>query len=163
MKEIKLSIMTREQCHLLYQNWENDEMMYMDMTCFKPYVYRKNQVDKYYTNKQFANRVLFAILLEDKPIGEIQLKEINRQKKECTLSIHMKNDSVKNKGYGQQAERLALEYAFNELGMIAVNADSVVKNVRSQHVLEKVGFCLIDEDNTFKYYRCEKSTVSMNE
>ena len=44
-----------------------------------------------------------------------------------------------------------------ELEMVAVKADAVLKNTRSQHVMEKVGFRYIREDETFKYYRCEKA------
>lgn len=99
---------------------------------------------------------MFAIMLDGKPIGELQLKQINWEKAECTLSIHMQNDTVKEKGYGTQAERLAVKYAFDELGMVAVNADTIIKNTRSQHVLEKVGFHFIGEDGTFKYYRLER-------
>ena len=40
--------------------------------------------------------------------------------------------------------------------MVAVNADAALKNTRSQHVLKKVGFRYTHEDDTFKYYRCEK-------
>lgn len=76
--------------------------------------------------------------------------------KECTLSIHLQNDTVKGKGYGTRAELLALQYAFDVLGMVAVNADTVAKNTRSQHVLEKVGFQFIKQENGFKYYRYER-------
>ena len=68
----------------------------------------------------------------------------------------MQNDAVKGKGYGTQAEHLAIKIAFDELGMTAVNADAVMKNVRSQHVLEKTGFRLVGEDAAFKYYRIER-------
>ncbi len=68
----------------------------------------------------------------------------------------MQNDAVKGKGYGTQAERLAVKIAFDELGMAAVNADTVMKNTRSQHVLEKAGFHLVGEDGAFKYYRIER-------
>lgn len=68
----------------------------------------------------------------------------------------MQNDSVKGKGYGTQAERMAVKYAFDELGIVAVNADTVQKNTRSQHILEKVGFRLTGEDEMFKYYRIER-------
>ena len=61
---------------------------------------------------------------------------------------------VKGLGYGTYAEKLALKYAFDVLGMAAVNADAVIKNTRSQHVLEKVGFQLIGEGDGFKYYQC---------
>ena len=57
---------------------------------------------------------------------------------------------------GTQAERLAVQYAFEELGMTAIHADAVLKNIRSQHVLEKVGFCLVGEDEVSKTYRMER-------
>ena len=72
------------------------------------------------------------------------------------MGIHLQNDAVKGKGYGTQAERLILQYAFEDLGMVAVNADAALKNTRSQHVLEKVGFKFIKEDGDFKYYRIDR-------
>lgn len=65
----------------------------------------------------------------------------------------MQNDTVKGNGYGTQAEYLAVKFAFDELGMTAVNADTIIKNTRSQRVLEKVGFRRIGEDGAFRYYR----------
>lgn len=55
-------------------------------------------------------------------------------------------------------KRLALQYAFGTLEMEAVNADTLVKNTRSQHVLEKVGFRYIREDEGYRYYRLERDT-----
>ena len=153
---IELKKMTRELCHELYKDWSNDSSIYMDMSLFKPYSYNKASVDRYFDSKNEPSRIIFAIILDGRPIGELQLKQINLKKLECTLSIHMQNDTVKEKGYGTQAERLAVKYAFDELGMIAVNADTIIKNTRSQHVLEKVGFRFIGEDGTFKYYRIER-------
>ena len=144
MNEISLCIMTRELCHELYKGWENDPAIYMDMDLFTQYKYDESAVNSYFDSKQNLSRVVFAIMKDSEPIGEIQLKQIDRENKECTLSIHMQNDTVKGYGYGTRAEQLALKYAFDTLGMVAVNADTVVKNTRSQHVLEKVGF---------KYYR----------
>ena len=51
---------------------------------------------------------------------------------------------------------MAVKTAFDEFGMAAVNADTIRKNTRSQHVLEKVGFRFVGEDETFKYYRIEQ-------
>ena len=153
---IELKKMTRELCHELYKSWSNDASIYMDMSLFKPYSYNKASVDRYFDSKNEPSRIIFAIMLDGKPIGELQLKQIDLEKAECTLSIHMQNDAVKDKGYGTQAEQLAVKYAFDELGMVAVNADTIMKNTRSQHVLEKVGFHLIGEDGAFKYYRIER-------
>ena len=154
--EISLCIMTKELCHELYKGWENDSAIYMDMDLFTPYQYNENAVNRYFDSKQDSSRILFAIMKDGRPIGELQLKKINLESKECTLSIHMQNDAVKGRGYGTCAERLALKYAFDVLGMAAVNADTVIKNARSQHVLEKVGFRYIEEKDGFKYYRYER-------
>ena len=157
MPTIQLKAMTRELCHELYKHWTNDASIYMDMHLFQPYVYDEAAVNRYFDMKgQDASRRLFAIMLGDKVIGELQLKQIDHDKKECSLSIHMQNDAVKGRGYGTQAERLAVKTAFDELGMAAVNADTIMKNTRSQHVLGKVGFRFVREDETFKYYRIER-------
>ena len=48
MDEISLRIMTRELCHQLYRDWENDPSIYMDMRLFTAYEYeeRKKQPKK---------------------------------------------------------------------------------------------------------------------
>lgn len=156
MNQISLRVMTRELCHQLYQGWENDPAIYMDMGLFSSYRYSREAVDRYFDAKQAPDRVLLAILKDGAPVGELQLKRIDREKKECTLSVHMQNDAVKGRGYGTQAERLALRYAFDVLGMEAVNADTVVKNTRSQHILETLGFQHIRDEGDFRYYRYQR-------
>lgn len=156
MDGISLRVMTRELCHALFQGWENDPAIYMDMDLFQAYQYDEAAVDRYFAAKQNPSRVLLAIMQDNAPVGELQLKQIDWEKKECTLSIHMQNDSVKGRGYGTCAERLALQYAFEVLGMAAVNADTIAKNTRSRHVLEKVGFQYLREENGFRYYRYER-------
>ena len=100
MKEISLCIMTRELCHELYQGWENDPAIYMDRNLFTVYQYDENAVDRYFESTQNPSRVIFAIMKDGRPIGELQLKQIDWENKECTLSIHMQNDTVKGHGYG---------------------------------------------------------------
>ncbi|MDE7219817.1 MAG: GNAT family N-acetyltransferase [Oscillospiraceae bacterium] len=156
MGEISLCIMTRELCHELFRNWENDPAIYTDMALFKAYQYDEDAVNRYFDTKQNPSRVLLAIMKDGAPIGEIQLKQIDRERRECTLSIHMQNNTFKGCGYGTCAERLAVQYAFETLDLSAVNADTIIKNKRSQHVLEKAGFRFIKEENGFKYYRYER-------
>lgn len=157
---IVLRPMTRELCHRFYREFENDPAIYADMSRFAPYVYDEAAVDRRFDAQQARDRRAFLVMLGERPVGEVILKYIDWDKRECSLSIHLMNDSVKNKGYGTQAERLAVRYAFDELDFLAVNADVVRKNKRSQHVLEKVGFRQVDEDETFLYYRCERNEDS---
>lgn len=123
-----------------------------DYACF----YDADKVDAYWREQEVETRRVFAIMHGEKMVGEIKLKYIDFDKRECSMGVHLLNDSVKGKGYGTCAERLVLEYAFDTLNMRAVNADALLANTRSQHVMEKVGFGYVREDEMFKYYRCER-------
>ena len=149
---VSIKPMTRQMCHEFYQRFQNDPAI----GHYYEYIYTPELADRYFDTNSVPDRKLFAILAGDEIVGECKLKNIDPEKRECSMGIHLRDDSVKEKGYGTQAERLILQYAFEELGMVAVNADAALKNTRSQHVLEKVGFRYVREDETFKYYRCEK-------
>ena len=142
-------------CHEFYQNFQNDPAI----GHYYEYVYTQEIADRYFDTNSVADRKLFAIMVGNLIVGECKLKNIDPQKRECSMGIHLQNDAVKGKGYGTQAERLVLQYAFEELGLVAVNADAAIHNTRSQHVLEKVGFRYTHEDDTFKYYRCENNRL----
>ncbi len=157
MSNVSLCPMTREMCHIFYKGFQNDPAIFMDMTQFKEYEYIQKKVDRYFEANTIPSRRLFAILVDGQIVGECKLKSIDFDKRECSMGIHLLNDSVKGKGYGTAAERMLLQYAIEELGMVAVNADAVLKNTRSQYVMEKVGFRYIREDETFRYYRYEPS------
>lgn len=158
MNKVSLQPMTREMCHEFYKGFKNDPAIFMDMSQFVEYEYTPEKVDRYFDENNTPSRRLFAITVGGQIVGECKLKYIDLNKRECSIGIHLLDDSVKGKGYGTQAERLLLRYAFEELGMVAVNADAVLKNTRSQYVLEKVGFRYAREDDTFKYYRCERNS-----
>lgn len=140
-----------------YRGFEMDPDIFADMSRFRAYVYAPEKVEAHYDRlKAAADRVDFLVMLGEKPIGEAALKHIDREKGTCELSIHLQNDSVKGRGYGTRAERLAVEYAFGTLGMEAVLASVVRKNARSQHVLEKLGFERTGQDEIFVYYRLNR-------
>ena len=154
MDTVSLQPIDRMLLHEYYKHFVMDADIFMDMSSFREYVYIPEKVDAYYDRLLSQNdRVDFLIMADGKPVGEIALKHIDEKERQCELSIHLQNDAVKNKGYGTQAERLILEYAFQLLGMTTVIANSVLKNKRSRHTLEKVGFRETGRDETFVYYR----------
>ncbi len=155
MSTVSIQPMTREMCHEFYKGFQNDP----SIGHYYEYIYTPEIADRYFDINSVSDRRMFAILTDGQIVGECKLKYIDMDKRECSMGIHLRDDSVKEKGYGTQAERLILQYAFEELGMIAVNADAAQKNTRSQHVLEKVGFQYVREDDTFKYYRCERNKL----
>ena len=155
--DIQLCKMTKELARQYYKEFEMDPDLFADMDKFHPYVYSVEKCDEIVERYSRLGRIFMAVILDGKPIGEVILKKVDYEHKSCVLGIHLQNDSVKNKGYGTQAEILTLQYAFNILKLDTVFADAIHKNRRSQHVLTKAGFLETHRDETFIYYRCDRT------
>ena len=153
MGEISLCVMTRELCRQFFRDHQSDPAVYEDETMFQPYVYSDEAADSFYERKQVPGRLELVAMMDGKTIGHVQLKNIDRENRKCEFGFHMQNDAVKGHGYGTQIAKLALEYAFSNLGVDAVYAYTLLKNRRSQHVLEKAGFHYISDQDGMKYYR----------
>lgn len=160
---IHLTLMTKELCRRYHKGFQYDPDMFTDGSHIPTYNYSAEHSDAHWQRQRDLNRVHLAVMLGDKPIGDLVLKNIDSIKKCCILGIHLQNDSCKNLGYGTEAEILALEYAFTKMGMDTVYADALLKNTRSRHVLEKVGFHETHRDAIFAYYICEKSYLKRTE
>lgn len=159
--DIRLAPMTREYMHELFQGFVYDPDISQDMALYEKTrnsVYDPQKVDALFDkHSREEDRRSFAVLLGERVIGQVDLKHIDPEERTCELSIHLKSDAVKNRGFGTRAEQLAIDYAFDTLGMERILADSVEKNHRSQHVLEKLGFTLVRQEDGFKYYRLSRT------
>lgn len=154
---IRLQNMTKDLARTYFRSFVLDVDLFLDKSQYQPYVYSEEKADAVVDRYQQLGRVYLAVMLDQKPIGEVILKNIDQERKHCTLGISMRSDTYKNKGYGTQAEKLTLRYAFTELGMDKVLADALVTNTRSRHVLEKAGFIETRRDDSFVYYECSKA------
>ena len=151
-EEITLKPMTPEMYHAFFKEYQNDKDLFLDKNDFYEYRYDKANVDAYIQRQIDLKRLPFAIMYGDEIVGELKLYDIINYKS-ATLGIAMKNKNYKDRGFETQAEQLAIKYVFYELDIPVLYADTVLTNTRSQHVLEKVGFQFIDEDEKRKHYR----------
>ena len=150
--EITLKPRTAEMYHAFFQEYENDMDLYLDKNDYFEYVYEKSKVDAYIQRQIDLNRQPFAIMYGDEMVGELKIYDIVIDKS-VTLGITMKNRNYKDKGFGTRAEQLAVDYVFYQLNIPVLNADCILANTRSQHVLEKVGFQFIYADEQRKHYQ----------
>lgn len=157
---IRLDEMTRERFRELFRGFQYDPCMFTDMELYekcRALPYDEEAVDRRFDKRNADSAAMtFAVMLEGRVIGEVVLKHIDRENKTCELGIHLKDDSVKGQGYGTEAERLAIEYAFSTLRMDTVYADHIIKNERSRHILQKLGFEFIEEKDGFRKYRLDR-------
>lgn len=77
-------------------------------------------------------------------IGTVGLRNLNFRLGQGTLGIIIRADAV-GQGYGTDAIRSLVRYAFESLGLKRVLLDVAETNVRAQHVYEKLGFVPIGE------------------
>ncbi len=155
--DITLEKITLERMNEFDRDFQRDPATFADMRLFSEYQYSPETTRKRFERYSASDRRHFLIVLDGRPVGEIGIKHIDGEKREGELSIHLQNDAVKNRGIGTKAEQLLLAYAFDELGLTAVTARVIEKNTRSRHVLEKVGFAFVRQENGFLHYRIKKA------
>ena len=155
---ICLCNMTHDLAQELFDGFQYDPDTFSELEQIPSFIYSEDWVNHHIEKQNQEDRKYLAIMVDGTPAGEIIFKNINAAAGCCTMSIHLKNDSVKNRGIGTAAEKLALQYVFEECKMNAVYADALIKNCRSRHVLEKIGFREYKRDTQFCYYIYKKDT-----
>ncbi len=153
--KISLMRMSDEMYYEYLKDYDNDPDLYFDKDKYEHYVYSVEGVARYIERKKRKQQIPMAILCDKKVIGELIFKELVPNDS-VTIGIALQKRDYKGHGYGTQAEKLALDYAFDTLGVKTVLADTILTNTRSQHVLEKVGFVETHRDEMFIYYKCQR-------
>lgn len=98
--------------------------------------------------------VHFAIVLHDgRHIGNCSLHTIRWEEKTAELGIVLGEKDCWGQGYGPEALRLLLRYAFSDLGLSRVVLHVHKDNIRAIRAYQKVGFVEVPEPWLFKLFR----------
>lgn len=154
-KDINLAALEREDCRKLYEDFEYDFDNPMDTVLFGCSV---ESADAWYDDIQKLIRenvnIRVGIFLPDGTvIGDIALQGIDDKNRTCSIGIGIAKMENRGKGYGAEAIRLLLRYAFDILGMERVTAETLEINLPSQRALEKSGFILEGRARKAVYFR----------
>lgn len=123
-------------------------------------MFNKTGIEKYLEEIASDNsRTDFIIFSKetDEMIGEVVVNDIYRNNRSANLRIAISKKENFNKGYGTEAIKLALFYAFGMLNLHRIELEAFSFNRRAIHVYEKIGFKRegIKRDGCFfnhKYY-----------
>lgn len=74
------------------------------------------------------------------PIGSVYLNKIDRKHSHCEYGIFIGEEDFLGKGYGTEAARLAINYAFDELKLHKIVLRLLGDNMRARKSYEKAGF-----------------------
>ena len=111
------------------------------------FIYRTPLTEEGHLN-WFHNRVQtgevaqFMIIDEEasEEVGSVYLRDIDYDNKKCEYGIFIGEDSCRGKGIGTAAAKLALDYAFETLGLNRVYLRVFAENIRAQKSYEHAGF-----------------------
>lgn len=139
---IRLRKMVKEDAEL-YHTWRNDmEVMSSTNPFLDLYPFEKT--------KEFVDHVIIGsdssksyIMLEKKdeaPIGITSLINIDYKNRNAECIIDIGKKGCWGKGYGSEALKLLLDYAFYEMNLHRVSLKVFSFNQRAIHLYQKMGF-----------------------
>ena len=86
------------------------------------------------------DRVTFAIELEGRLVGYIELAQIDRREGRAAVGIVIGDRSAWRRGVGSAAVRILLDYGFTVMGLERIYAEVYDYNEASRRLFEHVGF-----------------------
>lgn len=101
---------------------------------------------KYIIEKNQNKNCLFLGIFDkenNKHIGNLKLEPISFSKKKAIFSILIGDKEYWSKGYGTEATKLIIDYAFNSLNLDTIILGVIPENKVAIKVYEKVGFKII--------------------
>jgi RimJ/RimL family protein N-acetyltransferase len=125
--------------------WHNDPELYKTLTGTFHYVGRATEEEWLRKKGAFSpNEVNLAICLTqgDQHIGNIYLRNIDWVARNAELHIFIGDRENRARGYGQQAVRLLIAYAFKELGLLRLYLLVLADNPAAIRIYEKTGFVI---------------------
>lgn len=96
-----------------------------------------------------GNSQRYIIIIEKKPIGVIGLYNINNKNRNCEFGIYIGEHTFHGNGYGKEATKLILDYAFFNLNLRKVKL-LVNEGNKARSLYESMGF------RTVGYYEKER-------
>ncbi|MCL2363178.1 MAG: GNAT family N-acetyltransferase [Defluviitaleaceae bacterium] len=154
-KNIYLAALERTDCRKLYEDNEYDFDNPTEPTMFGASV---ENADAWYEEIQQLLRdnvnVRVGIFLHDGTVvGDVALQGLDDKNRTCSIGMGMSKLAYRGKGYGTEAIRLIIKYAFDNLGIERITADTLEMNLGAQRVLEKNGFTLEGRARKAVYFR----------
>lgn len=108
---------------------------------------REGHLNWIHTQIETGNVVQFVICekSDDRAVGSVYFRDIDRKNKCAEYGIFIGEDDAVGKGYGTQAAKLALAYAFGKMGLQSVFLRVFADNIGARRSYEKAGFHLLEE------------------
>lgn len=139
-QKIKLRMVELSDCNQNYLDWLNDK----EVNQYLETRWSEQSIDSI---KDFVNSIresshsyLFAIIFNNKHIGNIKIGPIHPIYKHADISYFIGDKSSWGKGNAAEAISLVVKFAFEVLNLNKLQAGAFEQNIGSQKALLKSGF-----------------------
>lgn len=140
---VRLAAVTPEEFAPLYARWNRDSFR-ARLLDSEPSILFSDKAIRGWIEKQQERNDLFAFtiraLADDRMVGEVALGYSRNNRAETFMGIGLGEREDWNKGYGTDAVRLILRFAFCELNVHRVSLSLFEYNPRARRAYEKAGF-----------------------
>ncbi|MEO7916332.1 MAG: GNAT family protein [Dokdonella sp.] len=139
---VLLRVWRREDAAALFELFSDPVFMrYWSRVVYKDVAEVRNYIDLQLTDLARFEFYPWAITLhgDDKPIGNCTLFAINRDNLRCDLGYGL-SPALQGQGLASEAVKLAVNFAFNEIGLHRVETDIDPRNQPSCRLVERLGF-----------------------
>lgn len=123
----------------LYQRWINDFRTLRTLAA-TPRPLTLEEEERWYENRDAE--VVFTIYEREglRPVGLTSLRDIDHRNRSASFGILIGDPGCRGRGYGTEATRLMLDYAFTALGLHNVMLSVYEHNLAGRRSYEKAGF-----------------------
>lgn len=142
-KEIYLSTLERDDCKKLYADFEYDFKNPTERLSMGHSVDGGSDWFDEIQKAQGQRHIRLGIFFNDGTvIGDVALQDIDQWNRSCSIGISIAKINNRSHGYGKEAIRLIVAYAFFNLGLERIVANTLEINIATRKSLEKLGFLL---------------------
>ena len=157
-KDIYLAALERKDCKQICEDNEYNFDNPVEPTLFG---WSVENSDEWYAEiqrllKSDVNIRVGIFLNDGTVIGDVALQSVDRANRSCSIGIGISKLENQCKGYGTQALKLILKYAFYNQGFERITADTLEINIPAQKALEKAGFTLEGKERKAVYFKGKK-------
>lgn len=146
MEKIKIELITKKETPLIVK-WRNNENVRRNFIFQEKFT---NEMHNNWMDTKVATGEVVQFIIRVKetnePIGSVYFRDIDNEKKEAEYGIFIGEDEARGKGYGTEAAKLALEYAFTKLNLKTIFLRVFADNKGAIKSYENAGF--VKEDRT---------------
>lgn len=141
-ERVMLRVWRRDDAHAMFENFSDPVFMrYWSRAVYADVAEVRNYIDLQLTELKRFEFYPWVITRhgDDKPIGTCTLFGIDRDNRRCLLGYGLTR-ALQGRGLASEAVKLAINYAFDEIGLHRIETDIDTRNTPSCRLVERLGF-----------------------